>query len=130
MTFLLDFRESFDPFSIFFPKNLYSFSHPTLDMFPYKKIVKDGKLCFVINVLGIDKKDILVDVNSTDTSGVSALTVKGNTKNELLEEDYSINLTIYIKKPKTIEWSVINGLLQIEVEPEKQEKPNVTIISK
>ena len=53
------------------------------DMHPYRTIEKDGKLVMVLNTLGIDSKDIHVEVEAGDTSAPQYLKVSGKTENPI-----------------------------------------------
>jgi HSP20 family molecular chaperone IbpA len=122
----------FDPFQfLFFDKNLYSFSRPIYDMHPYKFIDKDDKSYLIISALGIAKKDINIEVKSSDYPNSYLLVISGNTKNEILDKEYKLNITFEVKKSiKSIVWDTLNGVLQLEIQFEEPLKPSVQIISK
>ena len=123
------FRDFDDLFT--FNSPFYSFDRATKDMIPYAQTERDGKLFLVVNVLGVSKNDIKIEVKATDKKDVSFLVISGKTRKEVLDRDYRVNMGFYIYRPmKSLEWDVENGLLQMEIQFEEPVSPSVKIIKR
>lgn len=121
-------RDLFD-FLADFDKGFYRFSRPTKDMNPYRIVHNDNKISIVINAVGVKKDDIKISIERLN--GRDYLVVNGETKNQVLETSYSINLRFIINPEsiENIEWYVEDGLLYIDCFT-KQAKTDISIISK
>jgi HSP20 family molecular chaperone IbpA len=88
----------------------------------WQEIIKDDKAILAYDVHGFSESDLKVTKTSED--GMSYITIKGKTKNEILDCEMEIKTRWMIpykqfKKPtKKIE----NGMLYIFVEPDKTEE--------
>jgi HSP20 family molecular chaperone IbpA len=108
----------------------YRFSRPMLEREGWYSLEKDGKLLLLLNVLGVDKKDIKLDVKSYDNNK-QLISVNGTTKNEKFDKDFSINMNIIVGKPmENLEWDVENGFLTAEITFQEPVKPSVNIVRK
>jgi len=119
----------FDDFFSLVPQT-YRFHRPMLEREGWYSVEKDGKLLVLLNVLGVAKSDISVDVKNSD-GGKQLIAISGETKNEKFEKSFSINISFLVGKPmEKIEWDVENGFLTMEVIFQEPVKPSVKIISK
>lgn len=123
------FKLMLNDFLADFDKDFYRFNRPTKDMKPYRIVENNNKVYIVINAVGIKKEDIKITLEKLN--GVNYLVVNGESKNEVLNTSYSINLRFIINPEsiENIEWYVQNGLLYIECFT-KQVKTNINIKSK
>lgn len=120
-----------DFFSDYFQNVGYGFSRPFYESKGWYAKEKDGKTFVVVNVLGINEKDIDVFVDSTDNPNKQQLSVSGKTHNELLDKDFSVNVKFLVSHPmKEVVKSFENGLLILEIEYDEPVKPNVSIRGK
>lgn len=114
---------SFDPVS-------YRFHRPMLEREGYYLIEKEGKILVLLNVLGVEKKDISVDVKST-SENKEMIVVNGITKNEDFDKEFSINMSFLVGKPmETLEWDMSNGFMTMTLTFKEPVKPSVKIITK
>jgi HSP20 family molecular chaperone IbpA len=114
---------SFDPRS-------YRFHRPMLEREGYYVIEKDGKILVLLNVLGVAKEDISVDVKTT-SENKELIVVNGTTKNEDFDKEFSINMSFLVGKPmETLEWDMSNGFMTMALTFKEPVKPSVKIISK
>lgn len=118
-------------FVSFWPTS-YNFNRSLKDMRPTEIIEKDGKVIIVANALGISEKNIDIKVEQSKWNGWKyALWVRGNTHNEVLDKDFTINIPFALNKDvKNIEWSLENGVLTLEVSFEEPVVPSVKISKK
>lgn len=117
-------------FSDYFWPFGYTFSRPFYERVGYTETQKDGKSILLINFLGIDEKDVKVSVENGNRGG-HVLKIFGETKNEVLGETFRTDLSFsLVKTAKNVEYSLKNGLLQVEVEFDEPAKPQVKISRK
>ena len=112
---------SFNPFD--WDKTLYKFNRAEKDMNPYSIVNKKDEVIIVHNILGIDKKDLKLQVKVENHKRY--LIIEGRTKDEITEKEYSISSSFEVddrnldmKKAKI---TVDRGLLFIRI-PLKKEK--------
>lgn len=112
-----------------FDKEFYKFTRPTKDMKPYRIVNKDEKTFIVVNAVGIKKEDI--KITSERLNRTDYLVINGESKNEILNTSYSINLRFIINPEaiENIEWFVEDGLLYIECKT-RQVKSEINIKAK
>jgi len=110
-----------------FDKEFYNFTRPIRDMQPYEIVRQENKAIIVHNVLGISKDDISVTVEKVRNADY--LIISGDTKNEITNKTYSVNsrFSINADEIKGIEWYVKDGLVIVEIEFKKPEKPKIEI---
>ena len=115
-----------------FDRNNFYFSRLTKDMQPWREVDKDGKQYLVLNFLGIDESDMDLKVEPTNEPWYPfKLTVCGKTHNDLLNTDYSTNMTFRLaKEPKDILYTLKDGLLTLEITYQEPVKPSVNISKK
>jgi len=114
---------SFDP-------RAYRFHRPMLEREGYFTIEKDGKILVLLNVLGVAKDDISVDVKNT-SENKELIVINGTTKNEDFDKEFSINMSFLVGKPmETLEWDMENGFMTMTLTFKEPVKPSVKIISK
>lgn len=107
-------------------KQKSSFRRPFLENVGYTHIEKDGDIYLVLNVLGIDEKDLKVSFEPTDRINTLNLVIDGKTYNETLDYDFSFKRSFTIEKPvKKYGVKVENGLLTIKLEFEQPVKPQI-----
>ena len=71
---------------------------------------------YFINALGVRPEDIKIEVSRENLSTRKLITVVGETKNDLLREIFSVNMSFYVRKPlKGIYKSFENGLVILEL---------------
>lgn len=104
-------------------KTLYKFNRAEKDMNPYSIVNKKDEVIIVHNILGIDKKDLKLQVKVENHKRY--LIIEGRTKDEITEKEYSISSSFEVddrnldmKKAKI---TVDRGLLFIRI-PLKKEK--------
>ena len=103
-----------------------SFRRPFLENIGYTHIEKDGDVYLVINVLGIDEKDLKVSFEPTDNINTLSLVIDGKTHNETLDYDFSFKKVFTVSKPvKRYGSRVENGLLTIKLEFEQPVTPQI-----
>jgi len=113
-----------------FEPRSYSFHRPMLEREGYFVIEKDGKVLVLLNVLGVAKEDISVDVKSTSESK-ELIVINGTTKNEDFDKEFSINMSFLVGKPmESIEWEMSNGFMTMTLSFKEPVKPSVKIIGK
>jgi HSP20 family molecular chaperone IbpA len=114
-----------------FDRDSYAFSRILKDMYPYQPVEKDGKLYFVVNVLGVNEKDISVQVEPTEYYNEYTLKISGSTPHKIVERNFSVNVEFTLRrKPKQIEWSLADGIMTVEVAFEEPVKPQILIVKK
>lgn len=113
-----------------FDDDFYFFRRPMLERKGWYSTEKDGKLVLLLNVLGVSKEDISIEVNSAPNNK-QYLNVSGSTKNEFFDKDFSVKMQFLIEEPmKDISWDVKNGFLTVEITFQEPVKPSVNIIRK
>jgi HSP20 family molecular chaperone IbpA len=107
----------------------YFYSRPTKDRFPYWVDQKeDGKINLVINAVGVSEKDVQVEVKSSESPNIEYLVVKGESKNDWMDTNYSINMTFSMYRHiEEINWYTKDGLLYLEISLKQPVKPSVKI---
>lgn len=115
------FNLIFNPFA--WDKEVYKFRRLEKDMYPYSVHEGENEVTLVHNVLGIDKKDLKVNLEHEN----SKLVISGETTNEKTNNTYSVHSEFRLdnnKKIKDIKSKLENGLLYITIEYEENEKNN------
>lgn len=117
----------FDDLFFNWDKSFYNFDRIVHDQAPYKILNKDNKLVIVHNVVGIDQKDIKIDIEQEDDR--SFLVISGKTHNDDLNYDYTVNSRFAFNASRVdkINYKMENGLLYIEIKKKGQEKPKISI---
>ena len=93
----------------------------------WEQIVKDDKAILVYDIHGINPDDL--KVTKETENGTQYITIKGTTKNDILDCDMTVNARWAIpyqccKKPTK---KIINSLLYVFVEPEIEKEEVETI---
>lgn len=113
-----------------FNDDFYSFKRPMLERKGWYSAEKDGKLVLLLNVLGVSKEDISIDISSAPNNK-QYLNVSGSTKNEFFDKDFSVKMQFLISEPmKDVTWDVKNGFLTMEITFQEPVKPSVNITRK
>lgn len=108
----------------------YRFHRPMLEREGWYSLEKDGKLLVLLNVLGVDKKDIDLEIKSANDNK-QMICVSGTTKNTKFDKDFSINMNFTVGKDmEKLEWDVENGFLTMEITFREPVKPSVNLIRK
>lgn len=113
-----------------FLKQFYGYTRPFHEVEGYHvKEEKDGSNTAFINALGVDPADISISVKS-EYPRTQVLSITGKTKNELWGEEFSVNLSFYVRKPpiKKITKSFRSGLLILKLEYDKPVQSEVLIV--
>lgn len=111
---------------VFTSKQKLSFRRPFLENIGFTHVEKDGDVYLVLNVLGIDEKDLKVSFEPTDRINTLNLVIDGKTYNETLDYEFSFKKSFAIEKPvKKYGVKVVNGLLTIKLEFEQPVKPQI-----
>lgn len=110
----------FTPFD--WDRDFYNFRREEKDMHPYSIISKNNKTILVHNVVGIKKEDLKVSIKTENHYQI--LYITGKTKDDITEQEYSINSRFTLKKSgiKDVTSEVRNGLLYITIQYEEPEK--------
>lgn len=110
----------FTPFD--WDRDFYNFRREEKDMHPYSIISKNNKTILVHNVVGIKKEDLKVSIKTENHYQI--LYITGKTKDDITEQEYSINSRFTLKKSgiKDVTSEVKNGLLYITIQYEEPEK--------
>ena len=110
----------FTPFD--WDRDFYNFRREEKDMHPYSIVSKDNKTILVHNVVGIKKEDLKVSIKTENHYQI--LYITGKTKDDITEQEYSINSRFTLKKSgiKDVTSEVRNGLLYIIIQYEEPEK--------
>jgi len=117
--------------SLDFLNDDYFFNRPVKDMVPYKVVQNKDKTVLILNTLGISPEDIEIEVEAGNDYASNILHISGNTKDELSDREYNINMRFIIKKPiKKIEWESRNGLTYLTLIFVEPETPSVSIVRK
>ena len=115
----------------YFINDSYSFHRPMLERVGYFETEKDGKLFILVNALGVSKDNIEVDVQPTELQNKQLIKISGETHDETFDKDFSVRIGFYVFKPmKSVDWTVTNGFLTLEIEFIEPVKPNVKITRK
>jgi len=128
--FNLEVKMTFD--SLFdliqFDPTYFRYHRPFREVDGYRVIEKDGKMFILVNALGVDEKDISVETIS-EYGGREAIVVSGSTKNEIFENESSINIKFLMRKHmEEVHWNLSNGFLTLEVSFKEPVKPSVKVI--
>lgn len=110
----------FTPFD--WDRDFYNFRREEKDMHPYSIISKNNETILVHNVVGIKKEDLKVSIKTENHYQI--LYITGKTKDDITEQEYSINSRFTLKKSgiKDVTSEVKNGLLYITIQYEEPEK--------
>ena len=111
-------------------KKTYKFNREEKDMHPYSFSKKKDETIITHNVLGIDKKDLKINLQAKQGITASFLTITGKTKEEITGKEYSIN-SVFALDPTQLDLSRItsttkNGVLYIRI-PNKKDTPKENI---
>ena len=116
--------------SFLFDFDSYMFGRPMLEKNGYYAQEKDGKLFVLLNVLGVDKQDIVVDTDLTP-SNQQILRVSGKTHDEVFNKDFTVRMNFILKNPmKSVDWTLKNGFMVLEISFVEPVKPSIKITSK
>lgn len=114
---------------LFFPfdwdKKNYAFNRDEKDMHPYSIQTTDKEVIITHNVLGINKEDLVITLETID--GKTYMKINGQTDDQVTNKKYSVHSQFLVNPTEwditRIQSSVKNGLLYIII-PQKQ-KPKV-----
>jgi hypothetical protein len=108
----------------------YCFHRPMLERQGYYTAEKDNKLYILLNVLGVSKKDIQIDVKAGDGDS-QVLSVIGSTHNDVFDKEFEVRMSFIIRKAmQEVNWDVENGFMTLEISFNEPVKPAVKILSK
>jgi HSP20 family molecular chaperone IbpA len=106
------------------------FNRPVKDMQPYHLVKVDNGYIVVINTLGIDKEDIMVELKTKQGSPYKYLHVSGKTKMEKINFENNVDLAIALHMGSDIvdlTYNIKNGLTVVFL---KMSEPKVELEAK
>ena len=103
------------------------FKRPFLERNGYAAQEKDGKIILKINVAGLSKEDLSVDVLDGEYPYSALLVVRGERADELFGLFKVNNKFSFRKVPKTISSELENGYLTLTIESDEPIKPDVKV---
>jgi HSP20 family molecular chaperone IbpA len=113
--------------SDFFDFSDYFFSRPMLERNGTFILDKDGKSYVLLNALGVDEKDIVIDTTK-DALNRNILNVSGKTHDDVFDKDYSMKISfILLKDVKNVKWTTKNGFVTLVLEFAEPVKPAISI---
>ena len=125
----------FNDFGDLFPNLWNKFNRPVKDQFPYSLYKADNKGYIVVcNTLGIDKKDLSVNVVKEKGRSYPTLRVKGETDIENIGFHNMVDLAISLKLENPIDdvkYEVRNGLTLVYIKtklPDEEPKIEATLL--
>jgi hypothetical protein len=99
---------------------------------PFKEVngyefrkLENGNGQILINALGVNPDDVELTVDASEVPNKQILKVSG--KSELFDEKFQFNYAFTIKPVKSVQPSVKNGILALELEWNKPVAPDVEI---
>lgn len=112
-----------------FLKQFYSYRRPFQEVEGYfVRGNEDGSSTVFINALGVDPKDVSVEVRS-EYPNTQILSVTGKTKDDVWDEEFSVNVSLYVRKPiRKVIKTFRAGLITLKVEYDNPTQPNVEIV--
>jgi HSP20 family molecular chaperone IbpA len=116
-------------FDFIFPElRSYRFSRPMLEREGWYSFEKDGRMFVLFNALGVDEKDLTVDVKSAENNR-EMICIKGSTKDELFGQEFSVGMNFLVSRPmEQVKTNVKNGFLTLEISFKEPVKPSVKVI--
>ena len=111
-------------FPLLFDSSIY-FKRPFLERSGYGAQEKDGKLILKVNVAGLSKDDLSVEVLGADHPYTASLHIRGEKKDEIFGAFKVNNRFVFRKNPKHIDSELENGFLTLSIEFDEPIKPEV-----
>ncbi len=111
-----------------FLKQFYGYTRPFHEVEGYRvKQEDDGSTTLFVNGLGVDLSDVTITVK-TEYPKTQVLLVSGKTHNDTWGEDFSVDVSFYVRKPiKKIKKSFRSGLIILKMEYDVPVQPEVII---
>ena len=106
-------------------REFYNFERAIRDSAPYKIYRDEKEVTIIHNVLGIDEKDLNVDIKQERNGNY--LVIQGSTKDDYDEYSVESRFTIDLNKYQDIKYEIKNGLLYIHLFKKEIEKPQIRI---
>ncbi len=110
----------------------YRWSKPLTDSRPYQIIRKpNSKLVnIVFNAVGIDEKDVKLSIERVEREDY--LVIEAETKHELTNRNYNVSGRFKLDGDQVdnIQWSLSNGILQVDVMFREPEPSKIQITKK
>ena len=106
-------------------REFYNFERSIRDSAPYKIYRDEKEVTIIHNVLGIDEKDLNVDIKQERNGNY--LVIQSSTKNDYEEYSVESRFTIDLNKYQDIKYEIKNGLLYIHLFKKEIEKPQIKI---
>lgn len=113
-------------FPSLFDSSIY-FKRPFLERSGYATQEKDGKLILKVNVAGLSKEDLTVEVLDADYPYAASLQIRGEREDDLFGMFKVNNRFLFRKTPKQIDSELENGFLTLSIEFDEPIKPNVKL---
>lgn len=113
-------------FPLLFDSSIY-FKRPFLERSGYGAQEKDGKLILKINVAGLSKDDLTVEVLDAEYPYTATLHVRGEKQDDVFGTFKVNNRFVFRKTPKQIDSQLENGFLTLSIEFDEPIKPDVKV---
>ena len=113
-------------FPLLFDSSIY-FKRPFLERYGYGAQEKDGKLILKVNVAGLSKDDLDVEVLDAEYPYTASLNIRGERQDDIFGTFKVNNRFVFRKTPKNIESQLENGFLTLVIEFEEPIKPDVKV---
>ena len=113
-------------FPLLFDSSIY-FKRPFLERSGYGAQEKDGKLILKVNVAGLSKDDLSVEVLGADHPYTASLHIRGEKKDEIFGTFKVNNRFVSRQNPKHIDSELENGFLTLSIEFDEPIKPEVKV---
>lgn len=121
-------NDFFDEFADLFKLSFSNFNRPVKDMQPYRYERTENGFIFIVNTLGINKNDILVEINVQQGDPYRYLHIKGSTEMEKINFKNSVDLAIRLRITEDIEelaYEVKDGLTIVYIKLKKGTMPEI-----
>lgn len=120
--FDLDFLNDILENPLVWDKDSYKFNRPVKDMSPYSVSNSDKQIVITHNVLGIDKKDLHISIETE--KGNNYIKIEGKTTDALTKKVYEVSSTFALNADELdltkISSKMSNGLLYIIINKKEQ----------
>ncbi len=113
-------------FPLLFDSSIY-FKRPFLEKSGYGAQEKDGKLILKVNVAGLSKDDLTVEVLDAEHPYTATLHIRGEKQDDIFGTFKVNNRFVFRKTPKQIDSQLENGFLTLSIEFDEPIKPDVKV---
>ncbi len=113
-------------FTSLFDSSIY-FKRPFLERSGYAAQEKDGKIILKINVAGLSKEDLTIEVLDAEYPYTASVSIRGEKEDALFGTFKVNNRFLFRKTPKQIDSQLENGFLTLSIEFDEPIKPDVKV---